>query len=391
MGEQSQLEARLREYETFLAIGLELAGELDLGEVLSLALEKAELVCAAETGSIWELDEERGELFFRVVRGKVAGEIRDLRVPLGEGIVGAVASSGNAEVVNDVVHDRRWHGDAAKGFGTRAILAMPLAARGRVIGVLQLLNPIGRAGFSDDDLRRVELLAGPLGTAMDNARLYAEQKRLFLDTVTALAEAVEKRDPYTGGHVRRVVAYSVLLGDALGLTNRELEDLRVGATLHDIGKLAVPDQILRKPAPLDADEAVVMKRHAVDGAEIVARIHSLRSLLPVIRSHHERLDGKGYPDRLTDREIPLQPRIVAVADTYDAMTTERPYRKALSTAVAAAEIERASGTQLCPRVVAAFGELYRVGRFTLEEGERLLLSLSVLLQQEYNRPRDDED
>jgi HD-GYP domain-containing protein (c-di-GMP phosphodiesterase class II) len=367
---------RLAEYETLMEIGVELASTLDLQRVLDIALRKAEEVCHAETSSIWELDEDRHELFFRIVRGRAAQDIRNLRVPVGEGIVGSVALSGRAERINDVAADGRWRGDSGPNFATRAILAVPLVARERVIGVLQLLNPVGREGFTEDDQRRMQLFAGPLANALENARLYAAQKRMFVDIVTALAEAIEKRDPYTGGHVRRVVGYSLLLADDMGLPREELERLRLAATLHDVGKIAVPDVVLNKPAPLDAGEQEVMRRHTVDGAEIVAPLHELRGVLPGVRSHHERLDGKGYPDGLEGGEILAVPRIIAVADTYDAMTTSRPYRRALPAEVAAGEIARGAGSQFCPHVVAAFERLFARGAFTVEAGAALLRSLS---------------
>jgi HD-GYP domain-containing protein (c-di-GMP phosphodiesterase class II) len=373
---------RLAEYETLLEFGVELASTLDLARVLSLALQKAEEICHAESSSIWEVDEETGELFFRVVRGRAAGEIQSLRVPRGRGIVGSVALSGRAEIVNSVAQDPRWSGDSDASFRTRNILTVPLVARGKVVAVMQLLNRVDGAGFDAEDLRRMELFAGPLAAAVANARLYAEQKRQFLEMVTALSEAIERRDPYTGGHVRRVVTYSVLLGQELGLEPERLEELRLAAILHDIGKIAVPDHILRKPSRLDDDEAKVMARHTVDGAEMVAPIRKLRHLLPGIRSHHERPDGRGYPDGIADAELPLIPRVIGVADTYDAMTTDRPYRRALSPEVAAAEIARGAGTQFCPRVATAFAVLFARGAFTLAEGERLLASLSAAIPQE---------
>ena len=381
----AELERRLAEQETLLELGLSLAETLDLRRVLTVALEQAEQFCAAETSSIWELDEARGELFFRVVRGQAAPEIQDVRIPLGDGIVGSVAASGKAEVIVDVTADPRWMGDVSRHFDTRAILAVPLVSRGRVIGVLQLLNPRDRDGFDEDDARRMRLFAGPVAHALENARLYARLKRTFVETVTAFADAVERRDPYTGGHLHRVVAYSVLLGEKLGLGWEELEQLRLGATLHDIGKIGVPDGVLLKPGPLDPAEAEVMRRHTVDGAAIVSRIESLRTLIPIVRSHHERLDGSGYPDGLTDQNIPLHPRIVAVADTFDAMTTSRPYRRALVAEVAAEEIRRVAGAHLCPDVVRAFESLYTEGQFTVANGERVIGSLSARLDREYNR------
>lgn len=370
------LAQRLSEYENLLEIGVELAGTLDLLSVLDLALEKAEQLCQAETSSIWELDDERQELFFRVVRGAVAVEIRNRRVAVGSGIVGAVAASGLPEVVNDVTADARWGGDEASGFTTRALLAVPLVARGAVVGVLQLLNPRGRAAFTEDDLRRMELFAGSLANAIENARLYDLQKRQFFDTVTALAEAVAKRDPYTGGHVGRVVAYVMLLAKELGLDGEDLEQLRLAAILHDIGKIAMPDSILRKPAPLEGEEVEIMQRHPLDGAEIVGRVRELRPLLAGVRHHHERLDGQGYPDGLSGDEIPRMARIIAVADTYDAITTDRPYRKGLSVEQAAAEIFDGSGSQYCPLVVEAFRRLFESGRFSVTAGEALIESLS---------------
>jgi putative nucleotidyltransferase with HDIG domain len=372
-----ELERRLSEQQTLLELGLALAETLEPQRVLELALARAEEFCAAETSSIWEVDERAGELFFRVVRGRAASEIAGVRVKLGEGIVGSVAVSGHPERIEDVARDPRWRGDISRAFDTHAMLAVPLVSRGKVIGVLQLLNAPDSGGFDDDDLRRMQLFAGPLAHALENARLYAELERTFVETVTALAEAVERRDPYTGGHVKRVVSYSLLIGRELGLPDSELERLKLGATLHDIGKIAVPDDILRKPAALAPEELAIMQRHTVDGAAIVGRIASLAPVLAIVRSHHERMDGRGYPDGLTGDRIPLLARIVAVADTYDAVTTTRPYRPGLAPERAAEEIRGDAGSRLCREVVGAFERLYAAGRFRLEEGEQLLASLSA--------------
>jgi HD-GYP domain-containing protein (c-di-GMP phosphodiesterase class II) len=365
------LAQRVAEYENLLDIGVQLAGTLDLEQVLEVALIRAEEVCRAETSSIWELDEAKGDLFFRVVRGRAKGEIRDLRVPLGEGIVGSVARSGEAEVVNDVAADPRWRGDHQGVFTTRAILAVPLVAHGAVLGVLQLLNPVGRDRFSADDLRRMRLFAAILAHPLQNARLYAARRRQFLDTAMAWAQAIERKDPYTGGHVRRVTTYSVLLGTELGLSREALEELWLAATLHDVGKIFVRDDILGKPGALSAEEREVMNRHPVDGAEVLAKIKGLQRVLPGVRDHHERLDGRGYPNGLAGDAIPLVARIIAVADTYDAMTTNRPYRPGLPPERAAAEIRNGAGSQFCPVVAAAFTRLFASGRFDVQAGEAL--------------------
>lgn len=370
----ADLVRRLGEYENLFDIGGRLAGTLDVETVLERALENAESVCRAETSSIWELDEERQELFFRVVRGRAAGAIRNLRVPVGQGIVGSVARTGAAEIVNDVASDPRWRGDLAV-FQTRAILTVPLIAEGRVIGVMQLLNPVERDRFTEGDLRRMSLFAGILAHPLQNARLHSAQQRQFFNMVTALAETLDKRDPYTGGHVRRVVAYSMLLGAEMELARADLKDLWLAATLHDIGKIATPDRILSKPSPLDREEVEIMKRHPVDGAAIVSHLAN-PAVLDGVRNHHERVDGRGYPDGLAGDRLPLVARIIAVADTYDAMTTSRPYREGLPPAKACQEIVSSAGTQLCPEVVKAFRSLYEAGRFTPERGEEVLKSIT---------------
>jgi HD-GYP domain-containing protein (c-di-GMP phosphodiesterase class II) len=167
------------------------------------------------------------------------------------------------------------------------------------------------------------------------------------------------------------VGYSVLLGAEMGLGREELRDLRLAATLHDIGKITTPDRVLSKPSYLDDEEMEVMRRHAADGAAIVSHLAN-PWVVHGVRSHHERVDGKGYPDGLVDEQIALAPRILAVADTYDAMTTSRPYRAGLSAERAAAEILAGAGTQFCRQVVAAFRRLFEGGRFHQEAATEAL-------------------
>jgi HD-GYP domain-containing protein (c-di-GMP phosphodiesterase class II) len=171
------------------------------------------------------------------------------------------------------------------------------------------------------------------------------------------------------------VAYSLLLGFQMMLSREELQDLWLASTLHDIGKIATPDRILGKPSPLDRDEVEIMKRHPVDGAAIVQHLAN-DNVLKGVRNHHERVDGKGYPDGLSGDGLPPVARIIAVADTYDAMTTSRPYRAGLPPERAAQEIRASAGTQLCPSVVEAFRALYESGRFTVEAGEEVLRSIT---------------
>lgn len=196
---------------------------------------------------------------------------------------------------------------------------------------------------------------------------------LVLQAVTAMAQAVELRDQYTGGHTQRVTNYALLLGGELGLTPEQRRFLQIGTPLHDIGKIGVDDAILRKTGALTEEETRAMRNHTVAGAAILETIPELRPILPIIRSHHERWNGTGYPDGLCGEQIPLLARIVAVADAFDAMVSDRPYRHGMSTPEAFAELAARSGIDFDPDCVQAFLRK----RVTLEEmvrQQRTLLS-----------------
>jgi len=187
----------------------------------------------------------------------------------------------------------------------------------------------------------------------DNQQLLGRMHRSYLSTITSLARTVEAKDPYTSGHTERVAQVALLLASELGLDATQLRAVEVGAIIHDIGKIGIPDHILLKPGPLTAEETAEMRRHPEISSYILAELELPAVVKQMARSHHERFDGTGYPDELAGEEIPVAARILSVADVLDAMTSDRPYRKALPLAVARAEIERMAGTQFCPRVVAA--------------------------------------
>ncbi len=181
-----------------------------------------------------------------------------------------------------------------------------------------------------------------------------QQREIFLSAVEKLAQAVALRDTHTGEHSRRVTVFALLLGRQLHLSAEELELIRIAAPLHDLGKIGIEDAILRKTGPLTPKEFDTMKAHTTKGAEILKPIPDLRPALPIVRSHHERWDGHGYPDGLKGEEIPRLARIVAVADAFDAMVFETPYRQGQPAEFAFAEIEREQGRQFAPEVVTAF-------------------------------------
>lgn len=226
--------------------------------------------------------------------------------------------------------------------------------RNKKLGVLHLDRSFWQKPFSQDDLHLADALAANVSAGIECAALLRKQRDLFLNTVTILAQAVELRDTYTGGHTLRVTNYSRLLAEKLEVGEKDMELIRVGTPLHDIGKIGIDDAILRKPGKLTDEEFEIMKSHTTMGAKILSTLPDLGSIIPIVRSHHERWDGNGYPDKLAGEAIHPLARIVAVADAFDAMTSDRPYRKGMAAEVGFAEVEKMAGKQFDPKAAAAF-------------------------------------
>lgn len=211
---------------------------------------------------------------------------------------------------------------------------------------------------ADENARQLERYAADLRETFKEERARAQElRRSYMLTVRALASAVEARDAYTGRHAERVAAYGLQLAEAYGMQLGDHPEIEFGFLLHDAGKVAVPDAILFKPGPLTSAERLIMQQHPVTGWEIVRDIEFLGAARDVIRHHHERWDGSGYPDQLSGEAIPLSARIFAVADTLDALTTNRPYRQASTTPQARTIIRQATGTHFDPDVIEVFETL----------------------------------
>jgi putative nucleotidyltransferase with HDIG domain len=235
-----------------------------------------------------------------------------------------------------------------------SIICAVLRSPRRKLGVLHLDRGPLQEPFSEEEFFLADALAASISAGIESAQLVVGERQLFLQTVTTLARAVELRDHYTGNHTQRVADYALLLAGELGLGADGREQLRIGAPLHDIGKIGVSDAILNKPGRLTADEFEEMKTHTVKGAAMLEGIAGLGPVLPIVRHHHEHWDGTGYPDRLAGAAIPPLARIVSVADAFDAMTSARPYRAALPLEQAFGEIAERGGTQFAPECSQAF-------------------------------------
>ncbi len=341
----------LRRVRTLLLIGRDFGPQTPMAQLLNTLTGDAVVSLGACRGGLALADEVSGRLELRA------------SCPRGDGDAG----------FNQELALRSWQrgesllcqaADGPGADGPRSAVCALLRSPRKKLGVLYLERGPGQAPFAEADLGLADGLAASVSSTVESLGYFLETERdLMLHTLTALAQAIELRDDYTGGHTQRVTDYALLLADELGLSEHERHLLRIGTPLHDLGKIGIHDAILLKPGHLTEDEFEYMKSHTWKGSNLLEIIPHLASVLPIVRNHHERWDGKGYPDRLAGRQIPTLGRVVSVADTFDAMTSDRPYRKGLPLDRAFDEIRKKAGTQFDPEFVQAFLK----GRPRLEE------------------------
>jgi response regulator RpfG family c-di-GMP phosphodiesterase len=240
-------------------------------------------------------------------------------------------------------------------------LAFPLKTPKMIIGVLHLVRLAKTDIFSHVDHEIINVLASQAGIAIDNTRLYQDIRDNYLKTVRAFALAVEAKDRYTHGHSENVMKYTVVLANYLGMSEDEIENIKYAGLLHDIGKIGISELILNKPDRLTNEEFNEIKKHPVLGANIIADVPSLQALAPLVKHHHEFYDGSGYPDGISGDAIPRGARILSIADAYEAMTSNRPYRKALLPEIAIQKLVEAKGKQFDADMVDAFVNVFRLG------------------------------
>ena len=341
-----------------------LANSADLGTMLATSLKVALRESAGTAGYVLLTDEaDPDSLYAEVATG---GE--EFAFPqtlaVGEGLSGYVVQMRQLVAMGN----REGRGDCdGIELGSRSAVSLPLLARAyqgsstaaddQILGALTLIGPEGRSDFDGADLQVLQSISSMMAVAVANARMESRRRTTFLRTLESLATALEARDEYTRGHSQRVCEVSMMLGEALGFTPEALEELRVGTILHDIGKIGVRDNILNKDARLNDDEFEIMKSHPVIGYEICKPLMLSEGVLMIIRNHHEKLDGSGYPDGLKGGELPPPLRVVCVADAFDAMSSRRPYRNVMAIEKVVAELSKGAGVQFDPVIVEALKSL----------------------------------
>jgi putative nucleotidyltransferase with HDIG domain len=322
----------------------------DIDQLMRQVLKESLDLIGAQTGSIMMVTPDGGELTIRAAQGLDESTIARTRVKLGEGISGSVAAGGKPLMIKN--GNRKTRGP--DGEPASDSLSVPLRANEKIIGVMNANNKAGH-NFNHQDLRFFGTLAGQIAPAIANAELVDSIRQAYFNTIRVLAAAIDAKDRYTHGHSERVAKYAVTIAKQLGLPPEDLVRIEAAAYLHDIGKIGVPDNVLNKDGALSDEEFAMIQSHPAKAAQILEHIDfPWGELIPGVRGHHERYDGRGYPDRLAAEEICRDAQIIAVADSFDAMTSDRPYRKAMDRTKAITELINGRNKQFESQAVDAF-------------------------------------
>jgi len=359
------------ELTLFYTLGESIISITDFEKILQEILAKAAEMANASRATLMLWNEKEQVLEIKVGYAKKPTKIENLRFRLGEGIAGRVAKTGQPILENDLAHNP-WF--IRRKNQQKNILCVPLKIKGKLIGVLNVSNKPGKTGFVSRDLKLMGTLANQAAILIENAQLYQEMREMFFDAIRVLSATVDAKDPYTANHSLNVTTYACSLARELGLSEETIQNIYLAGLLHDIGKIGIPEEILLKPGKLTAEEYQEIMKHPVTGAKIIEPLRGLKNIIPMVRHHHERYDGTGYPDKLRGEEIPLEARILATADAFDALTSERPYRKAHNPENALKEIRRHQGTQFDPKIVEALEKIVmrKIKGITLPVSRKLL-------------------
>ncbi|MBA7494910.1 hypothetical protein ES702_05488 [subsurface metagenome] len=332
-----------------------ISSTLKLDDILQTILDFSIKISGAGRGSIMLLDKKKRIFFIKIPYDKSEKNIDKITFAENENTIGWVVKNKKFLYIEDLESDKHFSKIKIIRRRIKQLLIIPIIVEDKVIGVLNLEN----TSLSPDIIDLLRSFSEGAAVAINNARLYQKIQDSYFEIAKALAQAIEAKDPYTHGHSARVVEYTVLIAQKLDLPEEEKELLKYASMLHDIGKIGVRGIVLNNSKGLTGEEYDEIKKHPLIGEGIIQPIELLQPIRPLIRHHHEWYNGKGYPDGLSGENIPLGARILAVADAYDAMKSDRPYRKALTEETAIQELKRGSGTQFEPKLVEVFLEILK--------------------------------
>jgi len=347
------VQTRAEQLSSISEICRAIALSLDINTVLQGLVTQVAHVLGAERISVMLLDEQNN-LTIRASLGIPIEIVKGTSIKSGQFISGWVVGNQQPLLVDNIEDDKRFMPRDHETYYTKSLISCPLVVKNKSIGVVNINNKKDRQPFNAYELEMVKAICADIAVAVENARLYTELKQSYINTVESLALAVDAKDHYTQGHLRRVCEVALAIGKEMNLSPAQLENVRNAALLHDIGKIGISDSILLKPGKLSDEEWVIMKNHSQVSEKIVRPLGLPEAVYEIVRHHHERYDGKGYPDAKKGDEISVEAYILSLADSFDAMTSERPYHKAMAKEEVIEELKRCRSGQFHPVVTDAF-------------------------------------
>jgi response regulator RpfG family c-di-GMP phosphodiesterase len=346
---------QLKETVSLYKISEAMGSTMKLDYLLDLILRMVIKELGADMASVLLLDERSKRLRPKAFLGMSSDLLKDGFLAGTDPVSEWVVKNAKPRIFNPR-ETRFFHGEQRNK--VRSLISHPLLAKGKVLGTVNLVRTNNPSPFTTGQLQSLSIIASKAASVIESSVLYEDLKEAYIDTLTALANAVEARDLYTRGHTERVWYMAGSLATQMNWGEEKIQEVRMGSILHDIGKIGVPDAILNKKGPLNQQEFEIMKSHTTQGVTILEGIEFLKPAHPYVLYHHERYDGKGYPEGLKGEDIPMEGRLMAVVDTFDAITSERPYRKRGDLLKGVREIKENSGTQFDPFVVEIFLEAW---------------------------------
>ncbi len=376
-----KMQRTVKELSTLFEVSKSMTSTLDLDEALNMIVSISAELMDARIAFLRLLNDD-DELIVKSSYGDFDQSLSKISIKPGSGVTGKSFSKREPLVITQIGETEiLCNKEQLLSHGLNSCIAVPLVIKEKAIGVITCFFDEVKK-FADSEVNLLSALASHASIAIENAKMYEEMNENYTNTIMALSAAIDAKDHYTHGHSKNVMEYAVAIARELKLNKEEIETIKFAGLLHDIGKIGIPETILRKSSGLSESEFKIICTHPKLGAAIMDQVQFLRKISPLAYHHHERYDGKGYPDGISGKDIPLGARILNLADSFDVMTTSRVYRNALKFEEAMDEVKRCKGKQFDPEVVEAFLEV--IGKVYQEVKESDVNSIVELVRKSYD-------
>ncbi len=367
----TNLEKVVARLSTLYKVGLAINSNMESENIFKLIVDTTIETLHADIGYIIIHDKQKNALKVDTLIGHDDIPHGEIYLPIKPtSVSGWVLNNAKPLLISDINDAPQFDRFSALGYERKTLICAPLIVKDEVIGTITVVNKNDGSTYTNEELGLLTTIAAQASIAIKNAMLYEDQQKTYLNTIHALVSAIEASDSYTRGHSERVTRYSLAIARKLGLSAERLKIMERAAILHDIGKIGINATLLHKIGKLSPEDIFDLQQHPIIGIKILEPIEFLNDVRTCIVQHHERYDGKGYPHGVPGEELLLESRILAIADTFDAMTSDRPYRKALSLDIAVKELVDNAGTQFDPAIVPHFIDLLDQGEFYIPERVR---------------------